>query len=235
MRRLVVRPPAGPPGRAKAGYRWDFDNENQQVVNPGLGVVVPRVDVVWEDTGELHHEGFIMAISRRAEQDVVVDEDGHLGLINIWREKVVPPDVCMQIWANDPRAIPRIEHVTGVLEWEVAQGLALKVGEEAEEEIGRAVLTKQRIGYMVPNTPMGGNGHELMYITVGKRPSGQSPDESEGIRRVKFFPPEHVRDMIVQMASASSVAALAKFRSWALCQPRGADFDQLAHGVASRL
>ncbi len=236
-RRLVVRPPQGPPGRAKnRNFQWRYDDDRQWVMNEGLGVLVPRVDVVWSDTGELHHEGFVMGLSRRAEQDVVLDDDGNLGLIHIWREKVVPPERNLAIWTANPCSTPTVEDITGVYQWEVAQCLALKEGEEAEEEIGRKVITKRQIGYQVPNTPLGGNGHVLIYARVGKRPSGKSADESEGIKRVKFFSPSQIIDLTDEMINASSVSALYKWRAWARRQDRRAqDFDELAYEVAGAM
>lgn len=226
MRKLVVRPP-GLEDRFPA-KQWKWDLTTRALVNEGLGVRQQVVDVVYEDTGEFHHEGVVI-LSRRIEIHVVIRDDGHVGLVYHRREKMVPPEVSSALFAKDPMALPSIMDVAGIEEYETVHGLAAKRFEEAEEETGYCVAESVAIGFVKDSPSLGGVAHELFATILSRKQSDAKREEGEQIMGIKFFPPEEVRN--VPTICGLTQASLWRFRAWGLKQPT----DSLWYTTASRL
>ncbi len=223
--KLVVRP-AGPEGRF--AKQWVFDRERRCLENRVLGVRYQVVDVVNEATSLVHHEG-VLLLSRRIELNIVVDEDGAIGLVYIRREKVVPPEAAEELWDRDAQGVPGVELVTGISEYELPHGLASRKGEEAEEEIGRKIMRIDRIGTIKESPPSGGAGHLFFAVKCGAESSGKFAEAGEQIRQVKFFSPEVVRH--IPTICGITQAGLWRFRAWGLARKP----DDFYRSVAERL
>lgn len=224
MRELVIRPP-GPESRFKREWKWE--PENRRLHNRDFGVAYQVVDVVYDDTGEVHHEGVIL-LSRRIELHVVARQrDGHIGFVFHRREKVIPPAVSDAWFEKEPGKFPDIFSVqTAIEEYECPHGLALNRLEEVLEEIGLTILDAIHIGHVKDSPPLGGVAHALFAVMVGDKPSGQRPDAGEQIRHVDFFPPEEVRT--IQTICALTQGALWRFRCWGLEQEPGSFWRSVA-------
>jgi hypothetical protein len=89
MRRLIVKP-AGSEDRFEKQWKWNA--KRRTLENHELGVIFQVVDIAYQDTGKIHHEGFVI-LSRRTELHVAVRDDGQIGLVFHRRENVIPPPI----------------------------------------------------------------------------------------------------------------------------------------------
>lgn len=213
MRKLKVMPP-GSEGRFTKQWKWN--PEKRALENLELGIKYQVVDVVFDDNGEVHHEGVIL-LSRRIELHVVVRSDGYVGLVYHRREKVIPPRVSQAIFALDPSRIPDIVHIQGIEEYECPHGLALKEFEEAEEETGYKITEARHVGFVKDSPAVGGVSHILFASLLSSRKFGKALETGEQIMGFRFFPPEKVKN--VQTICGITQAALWRFRAWGLNQP----------------
>lgn len=225
MRKLVVRQP-GPEGRFLKEWKWN--HEKRALENLELGVKVQVVDVVFEDTEEVHHEG-ITVLSRRVELHVIIRNDGHIGLLYHRREKVVPSEISQQIFSENPSQIPEIQHIQGIEEYECPQGLAVQKLEEAEEETGYKVAEAHHIGFINGHTPILGTTHILFATLLSPESSGRKHEAGEQIMGMTFFPPDEVKN--IPTICGMTQAALWRFRAWGLNQPH----DSFWYSVAKKL
>lgn len=220
---LVVRLPGSEDRFEK---QWKWDPVRRRLENTMLGVAYQVVDVGFEDSSAVHHEGVII-LSRRIELHVVVREDMHLGFVFHRQEKVIQPAACEALFAKDPGAIPDIFTLpTGIEEYECAHGLALHRLEEVLEEVGLAIEEATQIGHVKDSPSLGGVAHALFAVKVGVQSSGKHPEDGEQIRRVDFFPPEEVRN--IQTICGLTQASLWRFRSWGLTQSDGSFWKAVA-------
>lgn len=225
MRKLVVRQP-GPEGRFQKEWKWN--PQKRALENLSLGVTFQVVDVVFEDTGEIKHEG-IVPLSRRAELHVVVRNDGYIGMVHHRRELVIPPSVSQQIFSTDPSKIPEIQHIQGIEEYECPRGLAVRKLEEAEEEVGSKIAEAHHIGFIIDSSSLGGTPYILFATLLSPCSSGKKPEVGEQIIGITFFPPDEVRN--IPTICGITQAALWRFRAWGLNQPR----DSFWYSVAEKL
>lgn len=195
---------------------WVYNPLTHRIENLAFGVFYEIFNVVYEDTGELHHRG-IGVCSRRIELHVPVRQsDGAIGFVWHHREKVIPPYVSEAEFAKDPsRPLAISEFARGVYEWELPHGLAVKALAEAEEETGYALVEACHIGFVKESPALGGVAHKL-YASVldDTRSSGKKPEEGEQIMGFHFFPPEEIRT--IKTICALTQSALWRFRAWGL-------------------
>lgn len=222
MRKLVVRP-SGPEGCLEK--QWKVDKDRRVLENAPFGVKYQVVSVVYEDTGELHHEGVIV-LSRRCELHIVIRGDGHIGLVFHRREKVIPPEVAQEFFKENPSGTPDVSHVKGIEQFECPHGLAIKALVEAEEETGYAISEAVHVGFIKESPSMGGIAHVFYATRLSNRPSGKKIEEGEQVMGIRFFPPEEIRN--VQTICGLTQAALWRFRCWGLKQASGSFWNDVA-------
>ncbi len=214
--KLVVKRP-GAEGRFVKQWKWD--PKKRRLENARLGAAVQVVDVVAAKGGRVHHEA-ILLFHRRAELCVVVRRrDGAIGLVFHRREGLVPPKRILEIARRDSRALPKIEDVKGISEYECPHGLAHRPLAEVLEEIGFKVHRAERIGFIKDDTGLGGSLHLLYAVEVDGESSGQCPEPGEQIMSVAFFTPEKI--CAVKTVCGLTQAALWRFRVWGLKQKSG--------------
>lgn len=209
--------------------QWKWDAKKRRLANVRLGAAIQVVDAVEAKSGRLHHEGLLL-LGRRAELCVVVREsDGTVGFVWHRREGTVPAARVAALAKRDPLALPTIEDAIGISEYEFPHGLTHRPLAEVLEEVGLTVRKSKHIGFVKDNTGIGGGMHLLYAVTVGGETSARCPEPGEQIARVKFFPPEKVRE--IKTVCGLTQAALWRFRAWGLGQPG----ETLWRRVAERL
>lgn len=222
--RLAVRPPRAEDSHEK---QWKWDAQRRALYNTKMPVAFQVVDVFDTVSGAWTHEGVVL-LSGQIHLSVVAHENGRIGLIRIRREKVAPPSISDLFFEKNPSGILGIEHILGVEEYECPHGLALKSSEEVEEEMGLKPLEIRRIGYVNALPPNLAGSHVLTAVKVGDLPSGKRPDASEQIRKVEFFEPEEVRNVLKSTVCGLTKGALWTFRSWGLEQAAGSLWKNIA-------
>lgn len=213
MRKLIVRPP----GREdRLEKQWKWNPQRRAVENHTLGVAFQIVDVVYEDTNETHHEGFVV-LSRRTEMHVVVRNDGHIGLVFHRREKMIPPRAAEKFFKKNPHLAPDISLIKGVEQFECPHGIAIQKLAEAKEETGYEVAEAIPIGFIKESPSWGGIAHALYATRLSdKRSVAATREDGEQIINLTFFPPKEIRNVLT--ICGLTQAALWRFRCWGLTQ-----------------
>lgn len=215
MRKLVVRLP-GKEDRLKRQWKWN--PKKRAVENRDLGVIFQVVDVIHQDTEEIHHEGFVI-LSRRIELHIVARDDGYIGLVFHRREKTIPPIVAEKFFLKNPNKTPNISHIKGIEQFECPHGIAVQALAEAEEETGYKVNGAISIGFVKESPSWGGVAHVLYATRLSKNvASVKNKENGEQIMDIKFFSPEKIGD--IQTICGLTQAALWRFRLWGLKQPK---------------
>lgn len=214
MKKLVVRPP-GEEDRLERQWKWN--PKRRAIENKSLGVIFQIVDVIYKDTKKLHHEGFII-LSKRTELHVVIRDDGHIGLVFHRREKMIPPTVAEKFFKKDPNSIPDISHITGIEQFECPHGIAIQALAEAKEETGYEVEEAIPIGFIKESPSWGGIAHVLYATKLNKISSSAKKEDGEQVMNIQFFPPKEIKN--IKTICGLTQAALWRFRSWGLQQPR---------------
>lgn len=181
------------------------------------GCRIQVFDATDEETSKVMYEEFALE-SRRVEIHVVMREDDlNVGFVFHRRLSVIPTEVSLAKFAEDPgQILSVVEYGTGIEEYEASHGLARNRLEEVLQEMGLKVIKAESIGFVKDSPSLGGIAHELFAVMVGRESSGEYPEKTEEIYHVKFFPPEAVRN--VQTICGLTQAALWRFRSWGLSQ-----------------
>lgn len=215
MRKLVVKP-AGPEDRLEKQWKWH--PKRRALENRQLGVNFQVVDIAYEGTGKIHHEGFVI-LSRRMELHVAIRNDGQIGLVFHRREKMIPPDVAEKFFLKNPNLPPDISHIKGIEQFECPHGIAVQALTEAKEETGYEIAEAIPIGFIKESPSWGGIAHVLYATRLNKNISSESgKEDGEQIIDIKFFPPEEIKN--VKTICGLTQAALWRFRCWGLTQPK---------------
>jgi len=217
MKKYVVRPP----GREdRFEKQWKWIPERRRLENAVHGAAIQVYDATDSETGEVLYEGIALE-SRRVELSVIIREDDmHFGFVFHRRLSVIPSEVSMRLFLEDPNQILSIfEYASGIEEYEASHGLARNRLEEVLQEIGLAVLDAVHIGAVKESPSLGGIAHELFAVKVGREDSGEHIERGEEIYHVRFFPATEVNN--IQTICALTQAALWRFRAWSLLREEG--------------
>lgn len=167
--------------------------------------------------------------------NIIVDEEERIAFVKIERPVVVPFLMYAKIWKNwKSTGIPHpidLNNGIGITHLELPGGYADSdvLKEEGGEETGRIVEFETYLMPICPSTIFFSTSPEILVGKATPLPSGQKPKSDEGIKQVVWIKPEEA--MGINTYCALTLAALTRFRVWALKQPSGTFW----HNIGKRM
>ncbi len=155
---------------------------------------------------------------------VIREKDMAIAFVSKYRNQVLPHSEANIAWRNtgnlDLLSAPQL----GMDTLEVTRGWTYnpekpwKVMTEGQEETGLVVTNITPIGYIYPNTGNCSTWADVSFGIATDQPYGKSVDNLEAteIKKVVWLTPNKVRDYVANEFCGFSIAALNKFRVYAL-------------------